>query len=275
MKLIEGRTIRLCEKQDSDISKLNKMLNTVFKTPIKPPDILDMPEGLHLDLKYIINQSPSARELVQYFIDNKIFVFIVPISTMTTQAMVSGEFFKRRINPKNKVVVVWLGTNMPVYFALSSHDVRMVNWALVVLHEMGHAWQEIEYRDWFVRERDYYDAEIRGMRTSGQAEDDSSRKKLLGSAYITLDYNNLENWEWPICAELRSPIRQSYYLYISHKHAARALQGFKSLPSRRANLFFDYYYDIKSRGGSWRPVPNYAKPHRDWNVGAPHRRRRH
>jgi len=257
MKTVGG-VLRVCEPKD----KKSDALEFLKGQGVNISDIAEPPSDLVAALGHVIRYSRSARELIEDFRE-KCRCYVVPAGGgIETTALVRED---------NKLAVVYLNIAKPVCFALKQGGVRKVTWSLIALHELGHAWQCVNERKWYGKQQDSY-AELTTLRQKGSK---ITRKQLTGGI-MTLDYNNLVNWEWPICQELGFPIREHYNLFLSTpRDAEKARKALRRIKDTGEKLFFGYYFDAftRKKEGVWRKTPAAAMPKREWSYGAPMRER--
>lgn len=226
-------------------------------------------KSINDSLYQIIKNSSSAHELYRYFVaftpHKYIYIFVTgktfrkvdkvnklvsnPGTTGVLQTTDGSETRDR------EVPLIILNTDTPSYFSVGKNDVRQVEWGLIILHELGHIWQKVKARTWYEAQQDKY----------------SRFQQKTG--FITLDYNNLLNWEWPISNELGCPIREHYGLYSGDTFFAdRARKEYEKIQKRKGEDMLNYRFDPSNRGGIWRPCSVAVKAaSKDWARGAPWR----
>jgi hypothetical protein len=222
--------------------------------------LVPLPENVVADFKHAVNasNSPHANALVEYFKTNsqKLFVFFGDREDMPTAPMTAAMVVdKQGTLPANRLGIYYNSQEerVPKISAAPTPSTSVVPDAvdfspvMTILHEFGHLWQLHKKKIWYETEVNWYETEVQiGM-------EKKNRQFWSGQGMLTLDYNNLENWEWPICRQLGYPVRMYYHLLQPTADLAKAArQRSLTLVGNKKTLFLTRKFDATTK--KWVPI---------------------
>ena len=257
MQLVKG-TIMLAGTGDKLNVSCNQAMTRIGYSWDWAGTIANIPGTLKADLENYYDNSSNAKALIDYFKNKNMKVLAVCSSTLGTAPM--GERATRFAG-----LTVNTAGQEP-YHKGDANPAKKIPLALCILHEMGHLWQRQTKENWYEKQIDF-------SQDDGWGDKTKTKWKAVGQAFLTLDHNNLQYWEHPICNDMSIPKRESYYLFQPSQDLANDAKGkWANVGTSSETVetkFFKYMYVGSTK--QWKQTHVLTRPPNNWKNGAPTR----